>query len=243
MGKRNIAEGVEKHPYFEIAAGVSVSQHGEGTRELGALYPFVISGGTNTERYYFMHVNDVTPYKFNIRPKYFGDESNYTDVFPMRIREILERNHDAKVFCVFDWDTIYGDETKLKKHDVFENHFKEEIESGAVTVCPSMPSIEYWFLLHFTDDTTLLKTYSKVANVLAPHLKPCFPEAGIPLHKLLKSEKHLQDATWVENLCADGKLQKAIERAENNIRAAVADGTLEEQSYSYVYQAFKVCSK
>ena len=243
MGKRNIAEGVEKRPYFEVAAGSQVSQRDEGTRELGALYPFVISGGTNTERYYFMHVNDVTSYKFNVKPKYFGDESNYTDVFPMRIKEILERNHDAKVFCVFDWDTIYGDKTKQKKHADFEAQFKEEIESGTVTLCPSMPSIEYWFLLHFTDDTILLKTYSKVANVLAPHLKPCFPEEKAPLKKLLKSEKYLQDTTWVENLCAGGKLEKAIERAENNIRAAEADGTLEEQSYSYVYQAFKACSK
>lgn len=190
-----------------------------------------------------MHVNDVTSYKFNVKPKYFGDESNYTDVFPVRIKEILERNHDAKIFCVFDWDTIFGDETKQKKHAAFEAQFKEEIADGIVTVCPSMPSIEYWFLLHFTDSTTLLKTYSKVANLLAPYLKPCFSGEGIPLKKLLKSEKHLQDATWVQNLCADGKLEKAIERAEDNIKAAEADGTLKEQSYSYVYQAFKACSK
>lgn len=45
--------------------------------------------------------------------------------------------------------------------------------------------------------------------------------------------------TWVENLCADGKLALAIERAEKNIAAAVEAGKLEEQSYSFVYKVFK----
>lgn len=56
-------------------------------------------------------------------------------------------------------------------------------------------------------------------------------------HKSVK-EKYLEDFTWVENLCAEGKLDKAIERAENNIMALGA-GKLEEQSYSYVYKVFK----
>ena len=34
-------------------------------------------------------------------------------------------------------------------------------------------------------------------------------------------------------------LQPAIERAEKNIVAAVANGTLKEQSFSYVYKVFK----
>ena len=72
------------------------------------LAPFIVSGGRNTERYYFVHVNDLSiKYRFNIRPKYFGDESAYTEVFPLRIKEILSKNTDAKIFCVFDMDTIY----------------------------------------------------------------------------------------------------------------------------------------
>jgi len=61
----------------------------------------------------------------------------------------------------------------------------------------------------------------------------------ISLKKLLKTEKYLIDPTWVENLCAEGKLALAIERAEKNIVAAVANGTLKEQSFSYVYKVFK----
>lgn len=239
MEERKIAEGVEKRPYFEAVATVPALEQDDGTREMGVLSPFLICGGKNTERYYFMHINEKTAYKFNIRPKYFGDESNYTEAFPKRIKEVLNDNNDAKIFCVFDWDTIYGDETKLKKHEAFEELFQAEISDGTVTICPSMPSIEYWFLLHFVDDTKLLKSYGKVAGVLAPYLKPCFSNPEKPLKKLLKKEEYLKDATWVENLCSGGKLALAIERAEKNIEAALAVGELDRQSYSYVYKVFK----
>ena len=239
MEEREIAEGIEKCPYFEAVSPVSMPLPDDGTREMSELYPFLICGGTNTERYYFTHINDKTEYKFNIRPRYFGDESNYTNAFPKRIREVLSANNDAKIYCVFDWDTIYGDGTKLKKHEAFEKQFQTEILNGTVTICPSMPCIEYWFLLHFWDYTKLLKSYGEVADLLAPHLKPCFPYEDISLKKLLKTEKYLIDPTWVENLCAEGKLALAIERAEKNIVAAVANGTLKEQSFSYVYKVFK----
>ena len=238
MKEREIAEGIEKQPYFEAVEAVPEQEKDDGTRDMGELYPFLIIGGTNTERYYFTHINDKTNYKFNIRPRYFGDESNYTEAFPKRIRDIIETNNDVKIFCVFDWDTIYADKAKLKKHEAFEELFKEEISNGTITLCPSMPSIEYWFLLHFVDYTKLMKSYGDVADVLAPYLKPCFPNPTTPLKKLLKKEKYLTDATWVENLCAEGKLDKAIERAEKNIKVALEDGKLKEQSYSYVYKVF-----
>lgn len=239
MKEREIAEAVKKQPYFETVSAAPEPEHDDGTREMGELYPFLISGGSNTERYYFMHINDKTDYKFNIRPRFFGDESNYTEVFPKRIQEVLEANNDARIFCVFDWDTIYGDETKLRKHKAFENQFKEEISNGTITICPSMPSIEYWFLLHFVDSTKLMRSYGEVTGMLAPHLKPCFSDPSVPLKKLLKKEKYLKDASWVENLCAEGRLDKATERAEKNIEAAIADGVLEEHSYTYVYKVFK----
>lgn len=82
MGEREIAEGVKKLPYFKVVADEPMSEQNDGTRDIGELYPFLICGGTNTERYYFMHINDKTNYKFNIKPKYFGNESNYTEAFP-----------------------------------------------------------------------------------------------------------------------------------------------------------------
>lgn len=238
MEERELAEVVEQQQYFEVVPAPSPEED-EGTRDMGPLYPFLISGGTNTERYYFTHINDTTEYKFNIRPKYFADESNYTEAFPKRIKEILNVNTDPKIFCVFDWDTIYGIDAKIKKHEDFEKQFRTEIDNGNVVICPSMPSIEYWFLLHFEDKTDLLKDYRAISNILAPYIKPCFADPTKNLKKLLKQEKYLQDSTWVKNLCSDGKLDAAIKRAEDNIKAAEEAGDLANQSYSYVYKAFK----
>ena len=238
MEEKELAEVVEQKQYFEAVPAPSPEED-EGTRDMGPLYPFLISGGTNTERYYFTHINDTTEYKFNIRPKYFADESNYTEAFPKRIKEILNANTDPKIFCVFDWDTIYGIDAKIKKHEDFEKQFRTEIDNGNVVICPSMPSIEYWFLLHFEDKTDLLKDYRAISNILAPYIKPCFADPTKNLKKLLKQEKYLQDSTWVKNLCSDGKLDAAIKRAEDNIKAAEEAGDLANQSYSYVYKAFK----
>lgn len=238
MEERELSEAVDQLHYFETAP-VPSTEEDEGTREMGPLYPFLISGGTNTERYYFTHINDTTDYHFNIRPKYFADESNYTEAFPKRIKEVLDTNTDAKIFCVFDWDTIYGDEINLNKHEIFEKQFETEISTGCVTICPSMPSIEYWFLLHFEDYSNLLKDYRAISRKLSPHIKPCFTDPSIPLKKLLKSGKYLKDSTWVINLCSNGKLDDAIKRAEKNITDAVANGDLEQHSYSYVYKVFK----
>lgn len=238
MGKRELAEDVRRPQYFEPVPS-PVPEQEEGTREMGALYPFLISGGSNTERYYFTHINDTTKYKFNIRPRYFGDESNYTEAFPKRIREILAANNDARIFCVFDWDTVYGDETCLKNHQAFEALFEKEIQQGTVALCPSMPCVEYWFLLHFVDYKDFLRNYPAVSNKLALYMKSCFPNQKPALKKLLKTEKYLKEAVWVENLCADGKLALAIERAEKNVQAAVEAGLLEKQSYTFVYKLFK----
>ena len=144
-----------------------------GSLELRPSYPFIVSGGRNTERYYFKHVSKITDYKFNVRPEYFGDESGYVDVFPERIKRILAEDADAKIFCVFDWDTVYCNAENMRRHRKMERNLKEYIDRKQVVLCPSMPSIEYWFLLHFENRTELMKTYGKVNNLLGPHFIRC----------------------------------------------------------------------
>ena len=215
-----------------------------GSLELRPSYPFIVSGGRNTERYYFKHVSKITDYKFNVRPEYFGDESSYVDVFPERIKRILAEDSDAKIFCVFDWDTVYDNETNLKKHKLLERRLKKLLDAGRVVFCPSMPSIEYWFLLHFENRTNLMITYGKVNNRLGPHLKPLleklYEKNALPsIGKFLKKEKFLENDGWVKALCEGGKLETAIKNAEQNIVKAKESNCLDEESYSFVYQAFK----
>ena len=230
--------GDERQAYFEREI---VPFENKGRREIKPLYPFIISGGENTERYYFLHVSDVTNYKFIVQPEYFGMESNYTEIFPQRIDKILKDNADAKIFCVFDWDTVRGHQKNLEKHTAFVNQYKSEIDSGTVVLCPSMPSIEYWFLLHFENTTELIKTCGKtLQNRLTPYMLSFFPDAGDKkLLKVLKGEQYIQKTEWVEKLCEEGKLEAAIQRAENNIKAAQLADDLYNQSYSFVFLPFK----
>ncbi len=233
MAKRELKDTVENQ-YFK---GESIPVAGEeGIREMNPLLPFIISGGKNTERYYFKHISHITPFKFNIKPEYFGDESQYNVRFSEIVDEILQRNGvDARIFCVFDLDTIIGNKTRENSLKEFETRMK-----GKVTLCPSMPSIEYWFLLHFEDCCELFKGWRDISQKLAPYIRSCFPDSQrVALKKLLKSEKHVKDPTWVEELCKDGKLELAVSRAEKNIVAALSAGTLDNQSYSFVYLVFK----
>lgn len=239
MEERELAEVVEQQQYFEAVPALSPEED-EGTRDMGPLYPFLISGGTNTERYYFTHINDTTGYKFNIFPKYFGNEASYTEIFPERIKDIIKNNAGAKIFCVFDLDTVFCNETNQKKHQTFEDNLRREIGEGSVVLCPSMPSIEYWFLLHFENYTELIKSCGrKLQKLLSPHMLPYFLGTNKKLLNLLKDKKYVESPDWVIELCNDGKLELAIERAENNINAAVVADELKNQSYSYVYKAFK----
>lgn len=217
-----------------------VSRQDKGTREMAPLAPFIISGGKNTERYYFQHVSSLyAQYPFEVRPRFFGKESKYTEEFPLRIKEILKEDADAKIFCVFDWDTIRENKENLKRHKDFVKQIKIYIDNGQIILCPSMPSFEYWFLLHFKNITQLIATCNEVANKLKPYMKSYFSHKNINLFDVLKSEKYLEKPDWVKKLCSDGKLDNAIKRAEDNIKAAEASGDLKNQSYSYVYKVFK----
>lgn len=225
--------------YFKKSGEELPAEEPEGSRELRPLPPFIVSGGRNTERFYFMHISNLTEYKFRIVPEYFGNESNYFEVFPERIKRIIDNDEDARVFCVFDWETVRDNETNERKHKTFMDLLKNSIDSGRIKICPSMPCFEYWLLLHFENVTTLFRSYSDVASRLAPYIKACFPRSGASLKKLLKREKYLLDSAWVKNLIGEGRLQNAISRAKGNIALALARGTLEEESYSYVYEVFE----
>lgn len=76
-------------------------------------------------------------------------------------------------------------------------------------------------------------------TLLSPHMLPYFPDSKKKLLSLLKSEEYIDKSEWVEKLCADGKLDKAIECAENNIAEAKTNGDLNNHSYSFVYKVFK----
>ena len=122
MAKRDLKDTVENQ-YFKRES-IPVAGE-EGTREMNPLLPFIISGGKNTERYYFKHISHITPFKFNIKPEYFGDESQYNVRFSEIVDEILRGNgEDSRIFCVFDLDTIIGNKTRENSLKEFEKRVK-----------------------------------------------------------------------------------------------------------------------
>ena len=78
-----------------------------------------------------------------------------------------------------------------------------------------------------------------MTKMLKPYMMSYFSNRDVDLFKVLKSRQYLENSSWVRNLCANGKLDLAIKRAEKNIKTADANGVLKEQSYTYVYQVFK----
>ena len=237
---KDLRKSVETEYFSPIPSDINI----KGTRDLNPLFPFIISGGEKTEHWYFKHITIVTNYKFNVFPEYFGNESNYAVEFPQRIDNIKKNNPDALIYCVFDFDAIRRNgKTELDKFKQFSEKY---VHNDSVIICHSMPSIEYWFLLHFENYTKLLKSCgpkSKIQKMLSKHMLSFFPKSDKKLCNILKDEDYVENPTWVANLCADGKLELAITRAEENIKKAIKANDLNNQSFSFVYRIFKEYNK
>ena len=77
-------------------------------------------------------------------------------------------------------------------------------------------------------------------NLLTPYMLSYFPNTGgKKLLKVLKAEEYIRGSGWVKKMCEDGKLELTIQRAEDNVNAAIDSGKLENQSYSFLYKVFK----
>ena len=87
-----------------------------------------------------------------------------------------------------------------------------------------MTSIEYWFLLHFENTNRHYKDSNATEQELRKHITD-----------YEKKVKFLQNIKWVSELCADEKLETAINRA----KAFDHYG----ESYSDVYKAFELLNK
>lgn len=137
-GKRKIIEsaGDTRQTYFSHE---TTSFENKGSRTLRPLFPFVISGGKNTERYYFRHISDTTIYKFNVVPEYFGMESGYTEIFPDRIKKILKYNPDAQIFAFLIGTLFVETRRRLRNTKFLSTNLKPRLipeQLSFVQVCP-----------------------------------------------------------------------------------------------------------
>lgn len=176
-------------------------------RQQRNVIPTVIGAGI-TERWYFAHLQNIMGYRMKIRPRFFGTES--LAAIDKKVAEVLRDGGEA--ICVFDADVASWNETEKRKLISFKSKYGK---NAHVLICDSLPSVEYWFLLHYADTTRHYAT------------------SHIP--QFDKKEAFLQNEKWVVGLCAGDRLQQACTRAE-------AERT-QGQPYSNIHKAIRKLSE
>lgn len=176
-----------------------------------------ILGEGLTEQYYFTHIRTLFGFHYTIRPYYFSVTS-LTEM-DKKISEAIVDGGFA--IAVFDADVSSRNEAEKKKLETIR---KKYAKKKNVILCDSMTSIEYWFLLHFENTNRFFKDSAATEQELKKYITD-----------YEKKVKFLQNIKWVEELCADQKLETAINRAKTFDH--------DSESYSNVYKAFELLNK
>lgn len=157
--------------------------------------PTIIGAGI-TEQWYFTHLKALRGYRIKIRPRFFGTET--AAGLSKRIEEVLQ--DEGIAICVFDADVSTWNEAEHKKLDALRKKYKD---NPSVLLCDSMPSIEFWFLLHYKNTTRHFGTSKAVIKELKKYL----PQYD-------KTEQFLSNQKWVEDMSGEGKMEQACESAD-----------------------------
>jgi len=173
-----------------------------------------VVGAGITEFWYLKHLKPLLGLRFELKPRYFGNESMNN------INKLIEDGLDegAEVVCFFDEDVFQWNPEEGRQ--IKELHRKYD-NNERITLACSMPSIEYWFLLHFENTNRYLRTSADAINALHKHIA-----------QFDKKESFLKHEKWVADLIKGGKMEEAMRRAETFGRSG--------SSYTDVYKAIKI---
>ena len=176
-----------------------------------------IIGEGATERYYFTHLKRLRGYNYVCKPRNFTEQT--FDEMQKQIERVLADNGIA--VCVFDADVT---RTRPAEKAKFEDMRRKYADNPVVILCDSMPSIEFWFLLHYLNTNRYFATSDDVIDVLHRYM-PNFS----------KHQSFLSKEAWVSELLADNRLTKAIANA--NIVG------MEGESYSRLHTLFSILNR
>lgn len=165
-----------------------------------------IVGEGITEQFYFAHIKHIYNYDCVIKPRFFG-KTSISEIDKSLQKLLLGR---AQVICVFDVDVSVRDAAENKKLEQFRKRYNR---NKNVIICESMPSVEFWFLLHYMKTT---RNFQNAKETLV-ELKKYIPDFS-------KETSFLEKQKWVEELCANRKLSYALKRA-SEILAEKTSGT------------------
>lgn len=174
-----------------------------------------IVGEGLTERYYFLHLKALKGYKCTVKPRQF---SNGGDILYIERKAKEFLSVGMTVICVFDTDIAEHNTVEKKKVETFKRKYSN---NKNVIICDSLPSIEFWFLLHFKKTNRHFSNYDQIKTELIKFI----PDYD-------KTEKYLRQDKWVRCLLEGQTV--AIENAQT-----LADGG----SYSNIYKAITLLEK
>jgi hypothetical protein len=184
----------------------------ESTTQFKESIPTIIGAGI-TEKWYFTHLQAKYRVRMKIRPRFFGKETVFT--LEKKLMEVLKNG--GRAIVVFDADVSTWNKAEKERLETMKSKYAK---NNRVLLCDSMPSIEYWFLLHYVNTNRHFGTSKAVIMELVKHIK-----------EFDKTETFLKNQKWVDDMSADGRLESAAQRA-------VALGTSGE-SYTNVWKAMQ----
>ncbi len=175
-----------------------------------------IIGEGATERFYFLHLKALNGYNYVCKPRNFAEQN--IDDMRRQVERVLA--DDGIAVCVFDVDVTRTRPAEKAKFIAMRQRYAA---NPSVIICESMPSIEFWFLLHYLNTNRYFATSDDVIATLRRYI-PNFS----------KHQSFLSKENWVSALLADEKLATAIENA-------IAIGE-EGESYSNLHRLFAILS-
>lgn len=188
---------------------------GKGGRERELKRPRItVIGEGLTERWYFEHLRNLKGFRYDCKPRFFTHQS-YEQMSKL-IDWVLQNGGIA--VCVCDADITRTNEERNK---VFKEMKKRYSKKERVLICDSMPSIEFWFLIHYLNTSRYFKDADDVIRVL----RKCIPGYE-------KTGAFLEKAQWVAEMSADNRLEDACIRASHL--------GPESDSYSEIYKAIRL---
>ena len=125
---------------------------------------YVVLGDGLTEQYYLKHLKSLKNYKYAMRPSLFSGLT--IETAESIIDDLLTGGCDQIIYFT-DYDTIVNQ----NKQAEFERLKTKYERYDEVLICETMPSIEYWFLLHYQKTTREFTNSEEVFKFLKKHLK------------------------------------------------------------------------
>ena len=186
---------------------------------------YAVLGDGITEQFYLKHLKDIKGYNYALRPSLFNniEMSEAHDI----IDELLKGGTDGIVYLT-DYDTVVNQ----GKREQFKKLKKQFEDKPQVLICETMPSIEFWFLLHYQNTSKPFQNATEALNALKKHMP-----------KFEKRKVWLEKSQWVNELCVYNKLEFAIKNAKKLGVNRLKGNVNSHYPFSQIYKALEEFEK